>query len=318
MRRSGKFLASVVCSASLISGCAQTVRPAIRAGSNDIDVPRLQQVTCTAGGLGEALPTGFESEFYIPRKPRGEAAGLLTVLLTSLIGKGVDLIGSKLKERGEEQTLTLAGQLNIDDRNMRVSCFDLSRNDGLLFRFALLPSKRLLTPTATQEQIDHTILEFVLISLNYPRSIDLEVAGTRGLSLKIEALRPNETETVSQTISLGNVEVGSRIKTIPFTNNPFTSAYFQSPFVTSGEEKDQAVKVPTLVANLPFTMRVELTEVRNANAIYKIGGEVVDENSDAITAALIKLLSDEKAEEPTAGQDGTDTGQPPVDQPPGL
>jgi hypothetical protein len=302
--------------AAALTGCNQPPRPNIQAGSTAIITPGLRQVDCSEGGYGVPLPTPYADEHYVPQAATGEVGGLLAILLTSLIGKGVDLIGTRLTERGEEQSLTLGAQLNIDDLRMKVSCFQLERPDGLLIRFALLPNRRFLTVADQHEQTDWGTLEAVVVALNYPQSVDLERSGVRGLKLKIESVHAGDAEPVAQSISLGNAEIGSQLRSIPFEGNPFTSAYFPSPFVKASEEADQAVSIPRLEPNLPFTLRAELTEVRNANALYKAAGEVVSDNSDEIAAAIVKALAAKPAENAgSGGNAGAD--QPPEGQPPG-
>lgn len=303
----------------LIASCASPVRPNVIPGAaTPTGVPMLTQTECSAGGYGSPLPAEYSNMTYVPRA-QGELGGLALALLSSLIGKGVDLFGQKLAARGEEKTTTLEAQLNIDDPNMRVSCFELTRDDGLRVRFAMLPSYRPVVPGNIQAQVDQTLIEVVTVALVYPRTINLENSGTRGLSLTIETLRPNEAEPISQTISFRNVQVGSSLN-LGFENNPFTSAYMQSPFVKREEPEGEAVSTPRIASNLPFTLRARLTEIRNANELYKLGGAVVQENKNAIVEALLKALGAEKENEPgngAAGNNGPNdnTGQPPSADP---
>ncbi|KRA79704.1 hypothetical protein [Altererythrobacter sp. Root672] len=313
MSQAGYLALGTAVLAGVLSGCQPVVRPNIEAGSTTPSgLATLQQVECDAVDRGAPLPVAYQGMHYVPQAEEAkEIAGLAAVLLTSLIGKGVDLLGSRLTSRGEERTLTLAAQMNISDYQMQVSCFELWRQDGLLVRFALLPNVRQIQVGDKGKNTDYTILEAKVVSLNYPRSIDQSSTGVRGLELKIEGLHANESDPVSQSISFGNVEVGANLVSIPFDNNPFTSAYFQSPFVREGEDPGEAKAQPRVDPNLPFTLRVELTEVRNANELYKLGGEVLGDNSDAIAEALVKALSSKEEAAASGGPDPVPTEQPP-------
>jgi hypothetical protein len=300
-----KALVVVAALLPTLASCSSAVRPNIIRGSDSLAyVPKLQQVACDADKLGAPLPAAFKGARYVPQTS-GELGGLAAILVSSLVGKGVDLLGQKLTARGEERTTTLEAQLNIDDPDMPVSCFQLSRDDGLLTRFALLPSYR-KPAVGQQSRVDPTLAEIKVIALVYPRTINLESSGTRGLSLTVEAVRPNEEEPISQTVSLRNVQVGSRLS-LPFEHNPFTSAYMQSPFVKSVKQSEEAAALPTIESDLPFTLRARLTEIRNANELYRLGGETVTNNRDSIVDAILKAIG-AKEEEDASGNAGSSSG----------
>lgn len=300
----------------VLAGCA-SVAPNIRPGSTSVTgVPTLTTIDCNADGVGASLPEVYKDKTYTPGKT-GEL-GIAGILLSGLITKGVDLLGSKLAARGEEKTRTLEAQLNLSDASQKITCFDFKRDD-LRVRFAMLPP--IAGREGATETLDRRYVAFSILALNYPRTINLEDSGTRGLSMTFEILKPSVSETTSQTVSLRNVQVGSRVS-VPFAGNPFTSGYVANPFVraeTADERKARGANgEPILKPDLPFTLRAKLTEIRNANELYKLGAGVVQDKKDDLSAAILKAIGLKEAEDAevdaaTTGN-GTDAeGQPPAD-----
>jgi hypothetical protein len=295
------------------TGVTPNIRPSSKTATG---VPTLVAVACDADGVGAPLPVDYVGETYTPGTS-GEL-GIAGILLSGLITKGVDLLGSKLAARGEEKTRTLEAQLNISDPAQQITCFDFARGDDLRIRFAMLPpiSRR----QGADPTLDRRYVSFNIIALKYAETVNLEESGTRGLSMTFEILKPAAPDPVSQTISLRNVQVGSAIS-IPFAGNPFTSGYVANPFVrveTAEETKARAAKGdPILKPDLPFTLRARLTEIRNANELYKLGGGVIQDKKDDLSAAILKAigLKETEDEEPdaTGGNGNPDEGQPPAD-----
>ncbi len=305
----------VVSCVLVVAGCA-SVAPNIRPGMTDVTgVPTLTAVACNADGIGAALPADYESQTYTPGTT-GEI-GIAGILLSGMITKGIDLLGSKLAARGEEKTRTIEAQLNISDPAQKVTCFDFKRDD-IRVRFAMLPPISIVPGSAIR--LDRRYVAFSIVALNYGRTINLEKSGTRGLSMTFEIVKPSSSEAVSQTVSLRNVQVGSRV-TIPFENNPFTSGYVANPFVraeTVDETKARAATGdPILKPDLPFTLRAKLTEIRNANELYKLGAGVVQDKKDDLSAVILKALGLKAAEgggtDTTTGNGSNTIDQPPAD-----
>lgn len=81
-----------------LPGCEST-KPDLQAGANPVVLPaRLTFVQCD---LGEP----FEGELYWDEDESAgkEFGSLLTILGTSIVTKGVDLLGEKLKAAGERK-----------------------------------------------------------------------------------------------------------------------------------------------------------------------------------------------------------------------
>lgn len=139
-----------------------------------------------------------------------------------------------------------------------------------------------------------------LVEYSYTRSVNGDKRGERGLTLEIIFSRPGSTETQSQSVILGNLDVESKLRdrhklrhSIPLMYNPFYAK----------EENGLADDTS------PFTVTVKITEVKDANQLYKFVGDVADDVNDDVTTLLIKAVG---------LNDDDDAGDNAAEQPPSL
>jgi uncharacterized protein (DUF3820 family) len=315
------FLIVALCTAGL-SACAP-VRPNIRVGDATIQgLPTLLPTECQSGGFGAPLPAEYRNRFYDTVPPRGQLGGVLAILLSAVVTQGVDYLGERLKRSSEERPRELEALLNVDDGlnepgppvpvaqgpgQFPVGCFDFQRGD-LLIRFAMLP----VDSISGGNRVPNTHVYFVIVGIRYGEAVNTSRSGVRGVALGFHIRKPG-SEEVSQTVSLGNIEVGAELS-IPFEGNPLISGYMDNPFIAVSATDNAR---PQLFRSLPFTMRVKLSEIRNANELAGFASGVVDHANDGLTAALIRALgirNDDDDDEDEAGGDAPapgGTGQPP-------
>lgn len=208
----------------------------------------------------------------------GSQTGLASIAATALITAGVDYVGAQLKASAEDETRTASALINVtSDRPF--ACLKFSRGDDFSFLIEFRPTLAADgTPTG-----DLAVLEPVLRSFSYNQTIDEKTRGVRGLTLALDVSRPGSKTSASQTISLGNVEVGASVSDLDLE-----AALIANPFRTiKPASKDSPARV---VAGTPFTFRVTLTEVRNANALRQFGSDVFAAANDDLTANLVGRL----------------------------
>lgn len=313
-----KAFVTLVCLSGLAS-CA-AVRPNLSPGSGIGGLPRIVRVQCDSDGLGPKLPSGYQGKHYFsPTGGEGQQiGGILAVLASAFVTQGVDFLGERLKAGGEEKERTLEAQVNFEDFTgdapvEPVGCFDFTRGETT-FRFAMLPTTPIRSKVnaggrAASEVVNYRHVSFAVVGVRYKETVNKRSNGVRGLTLTFEIARPGVADAVTQSISLRNVEVGTDLA-IPFEANPFTTAHIANPFLQIAEE---AGTEPKVLPNLPFTLRVKLTEIRNANELYRFASGVAEKSNDDLTAALLKALGLAKQEEE---DDGGGSGTPPSGQPP--
>ena len=206
---------------------------------------------------------------------------IFTALGSALITQGVDFVGERLKSASEEKTRTSSAIVNVTS-NQKESCLKLSRGSDFEFEIVLkqVPGR----PAFVEPQ---------LTSYNYKTSIDGKTRGERGLTLTVDISRPGSATTASQTVNLGNVELGTLnkkfIKKLPLMANPFIRA----------KTKDDTAKYPN---GYPFTINMTLTEVRNANALLKFTSDSFGQANDDITSVILNELGFPNVEDDSASQ----------------
>lgn len=208
-----------------------------------------------------------------------ELGGLLAVLATSAITKGVDLVGSKLKEAGKEKIYTNAAVHNVLN-DISVGCLTFKKGTDYSFRISMSPNDK------------KTVISPKLVAYKYNKSISGSKSGKRGVVLQIEFTRPGVTDVVKQTVSLGNLKLktqnNSLSQEIPLMPNPF--------IVTT----DAGVKPA-----YPFTVSVTMTETKDANTLLAFIADVAEDSNDKTTEILIKAVG--ATEKPTAPAGGSPT-----------
>lgn len=259
-------------------GCQPSVKPDIGSGANDIQsVARLDFEECAPG-------EPFSDQYYWTKEKSDdkEVGTLLAILGTSIVTKGVDLLGEKLKAAGESETRSIEAQKNFRE-NKKIGCVKFQRGK-ISLKAAILPAVDIKDEET--KGLNRKYVDFRLVEFNYGETLDKQSQGVRGIAITAEVTHPNSDAVVSRSISIGNVEVGANV-TFSAANTPFATEYFENPFarlpVTDQEKNDNA-----LVLNTPFTLRVRITETRNANEIAKFAASVVEDSNDKLTEALIK------------------------------
>jgi hypothetical protein len=290
----GKIMAIPILCSLFGFGCQPGVKPDIRSGKNNNDsIARLEFQECALNDIYSG------QEYWIKGKTGDKEAGaLLAILGSSIVTKGVDLLGEKLKAAGESETRSIEAQKNFRE-NKKIGCIKFDRGN-ISFKAEILPAVHILndqTKVLNRKYVDLRLIEF-----NYGETIDKQSDGVRGIAFTIEVTHPNSDSIISRSISIGNVEVGANIK---FTaeDTPFMTEYFENPFARlplTDQEKNDNI----LVLNTPFTLRVRITETRNANELAKFAASVIEDSNDKLTEALIRQwgLKEEDQGETTNSQ----------------
>lgn len=304
---------SFVCALPLV-GCAVT--PDIPKGATEFNADKIPQIhfrECL--GLGNC-PTQFTNKTYLPNENEKGAEFISTALLApiaaSLVTQGVDLIGSKLSNAAEEKTRSIEAKKNFSG-NLPIGTFRLTRDD--------IEVEVLLAPiTGYKDKKPHItgydFLEMKVVALNYGTSVDYKKKGTRGLTVTLDLLHAGEADTISRSVVLGNVEVGSSFS-LTYDKSYFTSDYFPNPFArrTTQKERTEGEHANKIyVVRPPFTMTLRLTEVRNANELAQFAADSFESANNSITTGLLDALNLPDGAQaapvtPAAGQ-GVTTGIP--------
>lgn len=220
-----------------------------------------------------------------------QIAFLAGPLASALVTTGVDFIGNKLKSAAEEKTRTFTAVLNQNDVPPRAGCLVFTRKgkDGSTDSNFLI----LLQPTDIPIAIEPQLVAF-----DYAKSIDGKAKGVRGLTLTISASKPGSKEASTQTISLGNVQVGAKHTWNSTVKTPFFAPYMANPYLSKVAKP--AKGKPKYKRSVPLTWSVTLTEVRNANELAGFANDTFSNANDGITEALIGALG--------LGNDAGDSG----------
>lgn len=245
---------------------------------------------------GDQIPMAFKNQKYWAEKNSNDKqfASLASILGTAIVTRGVDLLGEKLKAAGAEKIRSIEAQQNFH-KNEEIGVLTFERGD-IELKAAMLPAL-----SEDGKTLDREFVDFRLISLNYGETVDQKKKGVRGLAVTFEIKHPSKENPVTRSISVGNVKVGASFN-VSAEESPFTAEYVQNPFarLPSPGDDDQSKASNEFILNTPFTLRVRLTETRNANALAKFAGQVADDVNDDATSELLKLLNLKKAEEQTA------------------
>lgn len=249
----------------MISGCASTKTSTAVNDKTSLNVPSL--------AWKDNCDNNFAGKTYVPTNKSGNQLGpIFSILGTALVTKGVDLVGEQLKSASEEKTRTASAIYNVtEDQN--VGCLVLSRGTDFEFKLFLKPIP------GKPEYIEPILLEY-----SYKKSIDGKSRGERGLTLTFEVSRPGTTNKSTQTLNLGNLDVGSSndklTKSAPIIANPFIIA----PTAKDKENGDDFGN------GIPFTMSMTLTEVKNANAFLKFTNDTFESSNDDLTTAILTAI----------------------------
>ena len=269
-----------------LSACA-SVTPDIRRPS-DNETQSTISVKNQLDWNREKGACGSDNDTYSGKLNGKQIGALAAPLVGAAVSAGVDFVGQRLQSAGEEKTRTVLAILN-EDNVPKVGCLEFIRTgkDGntpdLMFTVLMKPSE------------DGLGVAPILVGFDYSKSIDGKDDGTRGLMLTISPSRPTASTASSRTISLGNVEVGSKHEWSD-DSSPFFAGYMANPYVTKlAKPKGDQEFDPVETVTWSFTV----TEVKNANALLNGLGEGISDANDDISAEILSLIG--------LGEDDTDT-----------
>jgi len=301
-----KSSAAIIIGLMALTGC-QTVEPVInKDGVRVVEATTLNWVPDDQRSGKCSVSDDLKTRTFRGRDT-SKSHSILAIAATALVTAGIDYVGGQIAEASDEETRTATAFQNVvGDRNW--TCLRFAGGSDFEFFIEL---DRAMLENSDGEPDFSTVIP-TLSHFSYKKSIDGKKDDVRGLALQISISRPGSESVVSQTINIGNVEIGASFSediTVAMMPNPFRRVMPPARGQTASR----------IVDGWPFTITATLTEVENANAFGQFAADAFESANDDLTSELLSVLglaeSEETAPEMGAGQmdeGATSTGTPPL------
>lgn len=214
--------------------------------------------------------------YEAPTNSGNEALGpVASLILTPLITAGVDFIGNQLSERAMRRERTISASTNVKPALKTVGprCLHFKHKDGNIELFISLEGFEPI-----QNHKNPQVMKAAIKKIKYSKSLSGKNKKERGIIVQLATQRVGTSNSVSQTLLVGNLKTGYK-----YTKPELVFPLMTNPYHTV--EKDKEVSL------YPFTITVTVTEIRDANKALGFASSVANAGNDDLTAALIDIAN---------------------------